>query len=458
LLLTVNSRFSPHFITNQLSAKAVSKETIMSAADEDAVKNSLQCRQFKEPSEKSSYLKPQNTQTCERRELPSPAVGLAAIEVQGEHFLSAPTPIAVEDWPRDPGTAQSNTQSLPTVRAKQDSNRLPNQDHNQTPNQLVTMLASKQALGIGWVLIATLTLAILVSVFGLAHLPTARWAEIAGPAFVLGCHIVGLVLRSRGAYRQRQAAKRRMFKGPQVLGLALITLIMVGIIATEPQTSTELMLCFNPNSPSLHETRGNQRLGMGEYQQAIDDFTATIKGAPRNSSAYDGRSEAYYALDKYDAAFADANNSIRLDADNGRAFYNRAVAELALGKNQKAIDDFTRSVQLSEGIDNVYSYNGRGNAYYNLKQYKKAIADYTNSIALMHSYADSYSSRGDSYRQLKQYHSAVSDYTKTIQLDPDNGYNYYYRAIAYEKLGKKALAEKDQLKAKQLRFEPDVNE
>jgi tetratricopeptide (TPR) repeat protein len=430
----------------------------MSVADEDAVKNSLQRRQFKEPAEKSSYLRPQSTQTCEQGELPSSAVGRATIEMRGEHFSSAPTAIAVEDWPRDPGTAQSNTQSLPNTKAKQDSNRRPNQDHNQTPNQLVTMLASKQALGIGWALIAALALVILVNVFGLAHLPTARWAEIAGPAFVLGCHIVGLVLRSRGAYRQRQAAKRRMLKGPQVLGLALITLIMVGIIVSEPQTSTELMLRFNPNSPSLHETRGNQRLARGEYQEAINDFTATIQGDPRNSSAYDGRSEAYYALDKYDAALADANNSMRLDPDNGRAFYNRAVAELGFGKNQKAIDDFTRSVQLSAGIDNVYSYNGRGNAYYNLKQYKKAIAEYTNSLALMHSYADSYSSRGDCYRQLKQYQRAASDYTKTIQLDPDNGYNYYYRAIAYEKLGKKALAEKDQLKAKQLRFEPDGNE
>jgi tetratricopeptide (TPR) repeat protein len=429
----------------------------MAAADEDAVKNSLQRRQFKEPAEKSGYLKPQSTRTWEQRELPLPTVDRAAIEVRGEDVPNAPTRVAMGDLPRDPGAAQPNTQSLTTANAKEDLNRHLTQSQNQAPNQLVAALASKQALGIGLAVIATLLVgAIVLIIIGRAHLLSAEGVKIAGAAFVLCCHMIGITVRSRLARRQRPAAARRGLTGGQILGFGITTILIVFMIATDPRSG--FMLFFNPNSPSLRETRGNQRLEMGEYQQAIDDFTVTIKGDPENSAAYDRRSEAYYGLGKYDAAIADANNSIRLDADNGRAFYNRALGELELRKDQKAIDDFTRSIQLSEETDNADSYNGRGAGYYNLKQYKKAITDYTKSLALTHSFADSYSGRGDCYRQLKQYQRAVSDYTKTIQLDPDNGYNYYYRAIAYDKLGKKALAEKDRLRAKQLRFEPDAKE
>jgi len=75
-----------------------------------------------------------------------------------------------------------------------------------------------------------------------------------------------------------------------------------------------------------------------------------------------------------------------------------------------------------ENNKTVY-YFYRGNRYYNLSQYEKAIKNYTMSIELA-PFAESYGNRGAIYSILSQYDKAIDDYYKAIALDP---YYEYYR-------------------------------
>ena len=55
---------------------------------------------------------------------------------------------------------------------------------------------------------------------------------------------------------------------------------------------------------------------------------------------------------------------------------------------------------------------------------------------------NAYCNRGNAYFKLGKYKKAVNDYTKAISLQPDADV-YYNRAIVYLHLGKKEKAQKD---------------
>jgi tetratricopeptide (TPR) repeat protein len=52
---------------------------------------------------------------------------------------------------------------------------------------------------------------------------------------------------------------------------------------------------------------------------------------------------------------------------------------------------------------------------------------------------------------LKQYDKAIADYTEAVRLKPDYAGAYDNRAFAYEKLGQIEKAKEDRAKAEQLK-------
>ncbi|MBI4672838.1 MAG: tetratricopeptide repeat protein, partial [Chloroflexi bacterium] len=64
------------------------------------------------------------------------------------------------------------------------------------------------------------------------------------------------------------------------------------------------------------------------------------------------------------------------------------------------------------------AFNNRGNAYYYLKEYTKAIADYDRALALDPQDAVAYYNRGNAYYALTEYAQAIADYDRALALDP----------------------------------------
>lgn len=124
-------------------------------------------------------------------------------------------------------------------------------------------------------------------------------------------------------------------------------------------------------------------------------------------------------------------------------FVIRGNAYHDLGEYQKSVADYSEAIRIEP--NDAYVYSMRGNTYnYYLHEYEKAIEDYTEVIRINPNDADAYGNRGGVYLRTGEYQNAVTDYTQAMLLNPDNGGVYNWnRGLAYSELGEKEMAVSD---------------
>jgi tetratricopeptide (TPR) repeat protein len=95
----------------------------------------------------------------------------------------------------------------------------------------------------------------------------------------------------------------------------------------------------------------------------------------------------------------------------------------------------------------------QGNEYIRVKDYKRAIFEYTKAIEVDPSRPQYYSERGNAYIQEGKYDEAISDITNAINLGNDSVDTYMDRSLAYYKRGDPQSAINDLNRA--LRIDPE---
>lgn len=141
-----------------------------------------------------------------------------------------------------------------------------------------------------------------------------------------------------------------------------------------------------------------------QYTEVSDPVKYYEIGTQANESKNYKDAEVYFS--KYLEKFSgDAN-----------AYYNRGYARFKLKEYKKAISDFSAVLEKSETSESFFY---RGNCYYSLKDYKNALADYTKALEQEPDNYDIYYNRGYANFRLKNYSEAVSDWQKAVMLNPD---------------------------------------
>ena len=175
---------------------------------------------------------------------------------------------------------------------------------------------------------------------------------------------------------------------------------------------------------------------------------------PKKAQAMVETKETYIGIIKT------TSEMIELDPEDSKSYINRGEAYYSLNKYAKAIQDFDKAIELDP--KNAWAYHRRGNAYAGLNQNVKAIQDYDKAIDLNPKNPWAYFNRGGSYYSLyqnvkameldpkntgfyyghlgvayaglNQYVKAVQNFDKATDLDPEQGWFYYERGNAYLKL------------------------
>ncbi len=118
------------------------------------------------------------------------------------------------------------------------------------------------------------------------------------------------------------------------------------------------------------------------------------------------------------------NKAIRSDRKNPICYLERGNAWFNIRNFKKAIIDYTKALELKP--DNSFAagiHNNLGMVYYRLSDYDKAIEEHSISIDLRPKNPSAYSNRGSAFYLKGNYEKAIDDYTKAISIDKSK-YNY----------------------------------
>ncbi|MCS6989588.1 MAG: tetratricopeptide repeat protein [Chloroherpetonaceae bacterium] len=120
------------------------------------------------------------------------------------------------------------------------------------------------------------------------------------------------------------------------------------------------------------------------------------------------------------------------------AYIKRGNSAFQAKNFKAAVADFTQAINLDPR--NAIAYHNRGSARYCLGEYNEAIADFTKALELNPKDAEAYSHRAGAKFQSKDYNGAIADYIKATELDPSLNSAYYFICRSYSLLGQKEKA------------------
>ncbi len=110
-----------------------------------------------------------------------------------------------------------------------------------------------------------------------------------------------------------------------------------------------------PSSRTLNH-RGLAKSRLGQYQEAVADFTGALEFDRGNAQAYANRGVAFAKLGARAQAKADFEQALAIDTELRQAYESRGLIELVEGEFQEAIADFSRSIELGTR-DGLVFYN-----------------------------------------------------------------------------------------------------
>jgi putative GTP pyrophosphokinase len=121
----------------------------------------------------------------------------------------------------------------------------------------------------------------------------------------------------------------------------------------------------------------------GQFQEAIGFYSHILEMRPDetiSSLIYKHRGMANFARSQYENAIEDFTQSLKLDPSSYKSAYYRGVVQAVLQHYTDAIEDFTQSLAINP-YQSFCLYR-RSQAYYHIEDYPAALADCEAALAL----------------------------------------------------------------------------
>lgn len=189
-----------------------------------------------------------------------------------------------------------------------------------------------------------------------------------------------------------------------------------------------------------------------KMKDAIVELDDAIKLEPNCAEFYFKRGDCFLELIKYKEAYADFTKAIQLEPKHFPAYKRRARLNYERGNYDDAIKDYDKALQATPNKSEraeIVKQKAKMHSY--MKKYDLAVQELTQSIALERA-PHTLMLRGNQYFSMKQYKKAIDDYSEAIKFNSPKLQDRLFtmRADAYEKVGRFDLAKKDRKSAKEL--------
>lgn len=180
---------------------------------------------------------------------------------------------------------------------------------------------------------------------------------------------------------------------------------------------------LNPNLAKAFAMRGNLYLYKAFYWDeeekfdlAMADFDKALSIDKNCKEAYLGQGDFYDKKQAYEKSAQLYSKAIAID-NNYIAAYRRRAVVYSLTDDQKCLFDYNKILEL-DPYDH-YTYFNRGMWYFDERDYRNAISDFTKAIESNKDDDRSYYyyNRGQAYIEINEKQKAISDFRKTIAIE-----------------------------------------
>lgn len=168
------------------------------------------------------------------------------------------------------------------------------------------------------------------------------------------------------------------------------------------------------------ENRGLAYEANGDFSLALSDFTKVVRMDKDNFRIHFYKGKIHNRLTQYMAAVVSISEAIKYD-QNATAEYHheRGIAYFNMKKEAKAVTDFMKAVDLDASFYKSYAYLGK--IYSGQKNLAKAVGFYTKAIEGSPENPTLRKERGDAYYGMKDYSAARADFKNAIVLKLSDG-------------------------------------
>jgi tetratricopeptide (TPR) repeat protein len=192
-----------------------------------------------------------------------------------------------------------------------------------------------------------------------------------------------------------------------------------------------ISLCVT--NPEYFNNRGKVKYFLQKFQAAFFDFDAAIRLDSNFAVAYSNRGSARYnnnniekaTFDDLSKTEADFSKCIQLQPAFQMAWRNRGVVRLHLGNFNQAYKDLKLAVQMAPA-DAIAHYQ-LGRVLHKLEQHQLALVSFDRALQINSRMGDVFFDRGETYFSISEYDKAIRDYETFISLVPAQKGKALYR-------------------------------
>lgn len=210
------------------------------------------------------------------------------------------------------------------------------------------------------------------------------------------------------------------------------------------------LIITNPDyAVAFYPELAKVRKSVGDYKGAIEDLNAVIKLNPQEAEYYYERGLLYYLDKQPEEAVQSYGQALEKNNNFVNAFYQRGLTYVDLNNPQAASLDFAKGRELGlekeqqSTIQNIaFNYFIVGERSIETENYETALESYTNAILISPAYGSAWLRKGDAHYNLQDYRNAIQNYHKAIELDSIS-LAYYRRGVAYQQIEEEQSAIQD---------------
>ncbi|CAN5432198.1 hypothetical protein BH11CYA1_BH11CYA1_19650 [soil metagenome] len=137
-----------------------------------------------------------------------------------------------------------------------------------------------------------------------------------------------------------------------------------------------------------------------------------------NENTFLDRGKQAYNQGQFDQAIEALTESIKLNGDRADSYYWRGLALLAIKQNDRALADLDHAIKLAP--DSTSCFLSRGLLHSNLGQLDKAIADFDQALAIDPNLIDAKTNRDFAAKELAKQQVAKTPKTPKTPVEPAN--------------------------------------